>query len=95
MQENYYLDDGAYSAVRCVIELVRTANEGGGRDITALLADLKEATESREYRLKVGCQTSWQSTTGEAVNVCHCREPQPHAAAVSLASCHGCQHTGQ
>ena len=53
MQENYYLDDGAYSAVRCVIELVRTAKEGGGRDITALLADLKEATESREYRLKV------------------------------------------
>lgn len=56
MQQNYYLDDGAYSAVRCVIELVRTAKEGGGRDITALLADLKEATESREYRLKVGVE---------------------------------------
>ena len=53
MQENYYLDDGAYSAVRCVIELVRTAKEGGGRDITALLRELKEPVESREYRLKV------------------------------------------
>lgn len=54
MQQNYYLDDGAYSAVRCVIEMVRQAGEGNGRDISsAILADLKEPLESREFRLKV------------------------------------------
>ena len=33
MKENYYLDDGAYSAVRCVIEMVRQAKAGGSRDV--------------------------------------------------------------
>lgn len=54
MKQNWYLDDGAYSAVRCVIEMVRQAGEGKGRDISsAILADLKEPLESREFRLKV------------------------------------------
>jgi len=54
MRQNHYLDDGAYSAVRCVIEMVRQAKEGKGRDLSsAILADLKEPLESLEYRLKV------------------------------------------
>ncbi len=78
MKENLYLDDGAYSAVRCVIELVRTAKEGGGRDVTALLADLKEPAESREYRLKV---------LNLPYNICIPIRKQLMAAAVTLRRC--------
>ena len=54
MRENHYLDDGAYSAVQTIIEMVRQALGGRSKDIgAAILADLTEPTESREYRLKV------------------------------------------
>ncbi len=53
MRQNHYLDDGAYSAVRCVVEMVRQAAEGKGRDLnSAILESLKEPLESQEYRLK-------------------------------------------
>lgn len=55
MKENLYLDDGAYSAVQVIIEMVRQALDGRSRDIgAAILADLTEPLESQEYRLKVG-----------------------------------------
>lgn len=54
MKENLYLDDGAYSAVQVIIEMVRQALEGRSKDIgTAILANLPEPLESQEYRLKV------------------------------------------
>ena len=54
MRENHYLDDGAYSAVQTIIEMVRQALSGRSNDIgAAILADLTEPTESKEYRLKV------------------------------------------
>jgi hypothetical protein len=39
-QENYFLDDGAYSSVKIVVEMVRRRLEGNGA-VTDLLADLK------------------------------------------------------
>lgn len=39
-QENYFLDDGAYGALKVVIEAVRRRLEGAG-DIAELLADLR------------------------------------------------------
>ena len=54
MKENYYLDDGTYSASQIVIIMVRRALEGLGKDIYgSLLADLKEPVESSEFRLKL------------------------------------------
>lgn len=40
LQENYFLDDGAYGAVKIIIEMVRRRLEGEG-DISDLLKDLR------------------------------------------------------
>lgn len=40
LQENYFLDDGAYGALKIVIEQVRRRLEGQG-DISELLAELR------------------------------------------------------
>ena len=54
MKENYYLDDGTYSASQIVIIMVKRALEGLGKDIySSLLKDLKEPVESSEFRLKL------------------------------------------
>ena len=47
LKENYFLDDGAYLMVKLLIEL------GRGVDLKAMVADLKEPAESREFRLNV------------------------------------------
>ncbi|KIY92822.1 hypothetical protein MNEG_15141 [Monoraphidium neglectum] len=53
-----YLDDGAYLAVKAVIELVNLRLGGcditsGGCDLTALLRGLKEPVEGAEFRIKI------------------------------------------
>ena len=53
MKENYYLDDGTYSASQIVIELVRRAREGKGDIAEDLLQQLKEPLEANEFRLKL------------------------------------------
>ena len=54
MKENYYLDDGTYSASQIIIIMVKRALEGLGKDIySSLLKDLKEPMESSEFRLKL------------------------------------------
>ncbi len=58
MKENYYLDDGTYSASQIVIIMVKRYLEGLGKDIyVSLLADLKEPVESNEFRLKLKVHT--------------------------------------
>ncbi len=51
MKENYFLDDGAYLVSKLLVELAiaRQSNQV----ITDLILDLKEPTESKEYRLKI------------------------------------------
>ncbi len=51
MRENYFLDDGAYAAVKIVIQAARLRREG--RTLGDLLRDLKEPLEAKEYRLKI------------------------------------------
>lgn len=51
LKENYFLDDGAYLAVKAVAEAARLKEEG--RHIEDLIADLKEPAEAKEYRLDV------------------------------------------
>lgn len=54
MKENYYLDDGTYSASQIIIIMVKRALEGLGKDIySSLLKDFKEPMESSEFRLKL------------------------------------------
>lgn len=48
LKENYFLDDGAYLAVKAIIEMVRQRN--GGSDLSKLLDNLKEPLETKEAR---------------------------------------------
>ena len=47
MKENYFLDDGAYLVTKFLIELAC------GRDLEAMISDLAEPAESREFRMKI------------------------------------------
>lgn len=51
MRENYFLDDGAYVAVKLIIQAARLRREG--RSLGDLLKDLREPLEAAEYRLKI------------------------------------------
>lgn len=55
MRENYFLDDGAYGALKIVIEMVRRRLEGQS-DISDLLKDLRDAEEAMEIRVAVRAQ---------------------------------------
>jgi phosphomannomutase len=52
MKENYCLDDGAYIAVKIIIEAVRRRLRGGA-GISDLLSELREPLEEKEVRLKI------------------------------------------
>ena len=51
LSENYYLDDGAYLAVKLLIAAAKARKEG--KDLASLIADLKHPKESVEHRLKI------------------------------------------
>ncbi|KCV70612.1 hypothetical protein H696_02969 [Fonticula alba] len=52
LQENHYLDDGAYLVVKILIELA----VNGLESITSLLSDLQEPVEEEEFRLKIAAE---------------------------------------
>lgn len=64
MRENYFLDDGAYGALKIVIEMVRRRLEGQG-DIADLLKELREPAEAMEIRVAI--QASDVRAEGERV----------------------------
>ena len=51
LSENYFLDDGAYLAVKILIAAARLHSQG--KNLSELIADLKQPVESKEYRLKI------------------------------------------
>lgn len=51
LSENYYLDDGAYLAVKLLIAAARTRAEG--KNLAALIDGLEYPKETVEYRLKI------------------------------------------
>ena len=55
MKENYNLDDGAYLAVKIIIEAVRR-RKAGGVGVGDLLSELKEPLEEAEARLKIAAE---------------------------------------
>jgi phosphomannomutase len=67
MKENYMLDDGAYLAVKIIIEMVRLRLEGDETGIGGLLADLETPVEEREFRLDFLDQTDYQSYGAKVV----------------------------
>ena len=52
MRENYFLDDGAYSALKIVIEAARRRLEGLGT-VSELVAALREPVEAMEIRVRI------------------------------------------
>lgn len=52
LRENFFLDDGAYGALKIVIEAVKRKLEGQS-DIDTLLNELKEPQEAMEIRVKI------------------------------------------
>lgn len=61
MRENYMLDDGAYLAVKIIIEMVRLRLAGDSRGIGGLLDGLAAPREEKEFRLKFLDQTDFQT----------------------------------
>ncbi len=52
MQENHFLDDGAYLVSKLLIELAKSKLVG--KSLTDLIANLQEPIESEEFRIKIG-----------------------------------------
>ena len=52
MRENFFLDDGAYGALKIVIEAVRRRLEGS-RDVSEMLESLTEPVEAMEIRVNI------------------------------------------
>lgn len=71
MKENRFLDDGAYMAVKIVIEMVRRRKEGVG-GIRTIIEDLQEPLEAKEYRIKIKVRalpSPWAMSFG--LDQCH------------------------
>ena len=51
LSENYFLDDGAYLAVKILIAAAKLHAQG--KNLSDLIADLKYPAQSKEYRLKI------------------------------------------
>lgn len=67
MQENYMLDDGAYLAVKIIIEMVRLRLSGDQRGIGGLLDGLDAPLEEEEIRLGFKDETDFQTYGGGVV----------------------------
>lgn len=52
-KENYFLDDGAYLAVRLLIKMAQLRKKG--KSLTSLIEDLKKPLEAKEVRLRFSC----------------------------------------
>ena len=51
MEENYYLDDGAYLCTKIIIKAAQLRHKG--ESLESLLAELKEPVEAQEIRIKI------------------------------------------
>ena len=54
LSENYFLDDGAYMAVKLLIALALAAKEG--KALASFIEKLEKGFEEREYRFKIACE---------------------------------------
>ena len=63
MEENYFLDDGAYLCTKIIIKAAQLRQKGETLD--TLLADLKEPVEEKEIRIRITDKDF--KTTGQRV----------------------------
>lgn len=68
MRENWYLDDGAYLAVKIIIEMVRLRLQGDTRGIGGLLDGLDEPLEEYEFRLGFHDKSDFQEYGGRVLS---------------------------
>jgi phosphomannomutase len=54
LKDNYFLDDGAFLAVKLVIALAKAAKEG--KKLDSLIEKLPPLVEEGEYRFKINCE---------------------------------------
>ena len=80
LSENYYLDDGAFLAVKLLIAAAKLHNEG--KDLGSLVATLREPAESKEIRLPVTAEDA--HAAGDAVLAE--LEKRAKAAGIGIAS---------
>ncbi|MBQ3184830.1 MAG: phosphomannomutase/phosphoglucomutase, partial [Firmicutes bacterium] len=53
LKENYFLDDGAYLAVKIVIKAARLKKEG--QTLDSVIAELQEPADEKEIRIPIVC----------------------------------------
>ena len=80
LKENYYLDDGAYLAVKLII--AATKAKQAGKQIGDLISALKHPAESVEYRLKI---TGTDNAKAYGDNVLAVYEERAVAAGIVVA----------
>ena len=54
LKENFYLDDGAYLAVKIIIALAQA--KAGGKSLSSLIENLEPLCEAMEVRYKITCE---------------------------------------
>ena len=59
LSENYYLDDGAYLAVKLLVAAARARKEG--KRLGSLIAKLGQPAEAQEYRIKITGEEDFRS----------------------------------
>ena len=80
MAENYFLDDGAYLAVKLLIAAAKLRQQG--KALSSLIEKLGRPAESREYRLHIEGEEDAQAVGAEALRRF---EEKARAAGISVA----------
>ena len=80
LRENYYLDDGAYLAVKLLVAATQAKRAGSSLD--EIIAALKEPAESAEYRLRITTREGVQAYGQEVLRIFAARAT---AAGITLA----------
>ena len=81
LSENYYLDDGAYLAVKLIIAAAKAHAEG--RTLADLIAKLRHPAEAREIRIKILGQDDTKSYGKEVLTAF---EERARAKGLTIAS---------
>ena len=81
LSENYYLDDGAYLAVKLLIAAAKAHAEG--RSLADLIAALRHPAEAREIRLKI---TGTDDTKSYGKEVLAAFEQRARAQGITIAA---------
>ena len=67
LRENYYLDDGAYLAVKFIIAATKLLREG--KNLQSIIADLKHPAECAEYRLKISGVDNFRAYGNKVIEI--------------------------